>query len=357
MQMPQLRTTAVLLAALLTAACGSGNGSPVGPSPADSSGLGSGATVRGTVTAGRGTAQVRALNTGMAGITVSVEGTNLSVTTSSGGSFVLRGIPPGLVRLLFQGPGVTGTLELNGVTQTEEIELTIELTGSTIEVASQERVTGSEAQLEGKVVTADYAARTLVVGDTTVLVPEGIPITNGYRALDLEDVIVGARIHVKGSLGGDVLTASRIIVQQTGLERVTLSGVVSDVTGTCPDVAFKFGSIGVAVNGSTIFVQGTCADLVGGLAVEVKGLRRTDGSVLATMVKFKEAGTRIEFSGTISNLSGSCPARHFVADGREVRTNGSTAFLTPCATLANGQAVAIAGKVTGSGMVIASQIQ
>ena len=92
------------------------------------------------------------------------------------------------------------------------------VSGSTVELESQERVTGSQAQLEGKVLSVNYGARTLVVGTTTVLVPEGIPITNGYRALELEDVIVGARIHVKGSRAGDTITATSIMVQQTGLE-------------------------------------------------------------------------------------------------------------------------------------------
>ena len=170
----------------------------------------------------------------------------------------------------------------------------------------------------------------LGVGTTTVVVPENTPITNGYRELELQDVIVGARIHVKGSRSVDTITATRIMVQQTGLERVTLSGVVSAVTGTCPDVTFKFGSIGIAVNGSTVFVQGTCADLKGSITVEVKGLRRVDGSVLATMVKFRSKGDdgdedgpgnqTVEFSGAISGLSGPCPARKFHVGAREVHT-------------------------------------
>jgi hypothetical protein len=65
----------------------------------------------------------------------------------------------------------------------------------------------------------------------------------------------------------------------------------------------------------------------------------------------------VEFSGTISELSGPCPARRFMAAGREVQTTGATNFLTPCATLANGQTVAIKGKQTGSGKVMASEVK
>jgi hypothetical protein len=326
--------------------------------------------VSGTVTSGQAGvgAMEGTLSAGLPGITVAVEGTDLSTTTGPNGAFELRGVPPGRVRLRFQGAGATGTLELTDVFQTEEISLTVVVSGSTVELESQERVTGSQAQLEGKVVSVNYAGRSLVVGTTTVKVPDGIPITNGNRELELQDVTVGARIHVKGSRAGDTITATSIMVQQTGLERVTLTGAVSALGGACPEKTFKFGSQVIVVNESTIFVQGACSDLASGDTVEVKGFRRTDGSVLASMVKFKSAddgdggdgdggGVPVEFSGAISGLSGSCPARTFNIGDREVRTTGATDFLTPCATLANGHNVKVTGKATGNGKVNASQVQ
>jgi len=368
----RLRAALIVGALVFTAACGSDSPAPVGPSPAESNTPGpapapstGGATVSGTVSGGGQAglqASVRLLGAGLAGVTVGVEGTDLSTRTGSNGAFELRGVPSGRVRLRFQGSGASGVLELNDVSQSEEIELSVVVSGSTVELESQERVTGSQAQLEGKVLTVNYGARTLTVGTTTVLVPEGIPITNGYRALELEDVVMGARIHVKGSRAGDTITATSIMVQQTGLERVTLTGVVSDLAGACPARTFKFGSKIVAVNASTIFVQGSCSELSSGMTVEVKGFARTDGSVLATMVKFKSGGDDgadklVEVSGVISELSGKCPARTFHLGSREIRTTGATVFLTPCATLANGQGVNVKGKATGNGKVNASQVQ
>ena len=361
----KLRTLSLIAAALIvTAACGgSDNGSPASPSPADPGSTtppAAGATVSGTVSTG-GAAGVQALGAGLGGIKITVSGTDLSVTTGASGAFALRGVPPGLVRLLLQGAGASGDVEIADVSQTEEIELSFVVNGATIEVESQERVNGPEAQLEGKVVSANYAGRTLVVGTTTVSVPEGTPITKGSRDLELVDVIVGARIHVKGARAGDTITASRIIVQQTGLESVTMSGVVSDAGGTCPNATFKFGSVAIAVNSSTQFVKGSCGDVKNGVEAEVKGLRRTDGSILATMVKFDEKqdgpNKSIELSGALSNLSGKCPARTFDLGGYEVRTNGSTNFVTPCATLANGQSVQVKGKTTGNGKANASEVK
>ena len=360
----------IAVALLLATACGSESPSPVGPSPAEPvtqapsapTPSTSGATVTGTVSAGTvGQLQALALahtfNAAVAGVSVTVEGTNLSTTTGPSGAFALRGVPPGHVRLSFQGSGVSGTLDLDDVSETEEIELSVVVNGSTLELESQERVTGAQAQLEGKVVSVDYGARTLVVGTTTVMVPEGIPITNGNSALELVDVIVGARIHVKGARSGDAITATSVMVQQTGLERVTLSGVVSDLGGGCPTATFKIGSQAIAVNGSTIFVQGTCSDLTSEAAVEVKGFLRTDGSLLATMLKFSSKGNKtVEVSGVISQLSGNCPARKFHIGEREIKTTGATTFATPCATLADGQSVTVKGKAAGN-KVTASHVQ
>lgn len=364
MTVSSLRTLSLAIGALVvTIACGgSDGGSPVAPSPSGPGGT-TGATISGTVSGPGAAAQVRALGAGLGGVKVSVEGTDLSATTNANGAFSLQGVPPGLVRLLFQGAGASGSVDLTDVNQSQSISISVVVNGGSVEVESESRVTGSEAQLEGKIASIDYAGRSLVVGTTTVNVPEGIEITNGYRLLELTDLIVGARIHVKGAWNGSAITASRILAQQTGLETVTLSGVVSDLGGACPDATFKFGSTAIAVNRSTIFVQGSCALIQNLLTLEVKGLRRPDGSVLATQVKFNkkgdddEEGVPVEFSGAISGLSGPCPARKFFVGTREVQTSGATTFLTPCATLANGQTVGIKGKQTGNGKVIAQEVK
>ena len=361
-----LHTFALLVCATaLTVGCsgGSDSGSPVGPSPAGPGAGPAGATISGTVSGG-GAAQARALGTGLGGVKVSVDGTDLSATTNGNGAFTINGVPPGLVRLLFQGGGASGMVDLNEVSQSETIAIAVVVNGASVELESEARTTGSEAQLEGKIASINYPGRSMVVGTTTVTVPDGVEITNGYRLLAFTDLIVGTRIHVKGTRTGETVTASRILAQQTGLENVTLNGTASDVAGTCPDRTFKFGSTQFAVNRSTIFVQGSCEQIQNGLTLEVRGLRRPDGSVLATQVKFNkkddeddEDGVPVEFSGTISGLSGPCPARRFMAGSRDVQTNGATNFLTPCATLANGQTVAIKGKQTGGGKVIAKEVK
>lgn len=357
----------LLALVVLFAACGSDNGSPVAPGEVPGPGGSSGATITGTVSAGAVSA-VRTAGAGLAGFKVVVSGTDLTATTGSGGSFTIEGVPPGHVTLEFRGSGVTGGLELESVGAGERIVLTVLVSGSgTIELAGQQRVTGQQAQLEGKIASLDRPARTFVIGGTTVLVPEGIPITKGFRALDYNDLVTGARVHVKGTYEGDTLVASRILVQQTALDSVKMTGAISAVTGPCPDATFELNGVLVNVNASTIYVQGSCAALVDGQTVEIKGLRREDGTVLATMVKFKKSsgddddddgsGTQtIEVTGVISGLRGPCPAVKFQLDGRLIHTTGATAFSIPCGSLADGQTVTVVGKLTGSGMVIASRV-
>jgi len=116
-------------------------------------------------------------------------------------------------------------------------------------------------------------------------VPSTASITDGFRAFDFSDLVVGARVHVKGTKSGSTITATRIEVQQSTLEKVQVSGTATDFGGTCPNRTFKIGSQAVAVNDSTIFVHGGCSDLANDVNVDVKGLRRPDGSILATQLK------------------------------------------------------------------------
>jgi hypothetical protein len=310
MDAARLRRCSLIVGAIVlaTACGGKDNPSPAGPSPnepnaqAPAPAPSSGATISGTVSGGS-VGQVSAMGVGLSGLTVTVEGTDLRSTTGSSGAFELRGVPAGRVRLRFQGSGASGSLELSDVGQTERIALNVVVNGSTVELESQERVTGSQAQLEGKVTSVNKGARKLGVGATTVAVPEGIPITKGNRALDLSDLIVGARIHAKGTRAGDTFTATSVIVQQNGVD-----------------------------NGDDDDDEGEGGGGGGG-------------------------EKSVEVSGAISQLAGSCPARSFHVGDREVRTTGATDFKTPCATLSNGQTVTVKGKATGNGKVNAALVQ
>jgi hypothetical protein len=294
MTAPLGRFLPAVLICVLAAACGGSTpksptapGTPgtevTTPSPSPTTG----ATISGLVTNGAVSNAAGAVlmgASGLAGVTITVSGTGNSTKTDAGGHFRLSGVPPGLVRLQFSG-GANGEVEIEDVGEQESIEIEVHASGGEVEIESEERENGSESQLEGKIASVNPGAHTFKIGDTTVMVPSTASITDGFRGLEFSDLVVGARVHVKGSKSGSTITATRIQVQQSTLEKVNASGEATDFGGTCPNRTFRIGSQSVAVNDSTIFVHGACGDLANGMNVDVKGLRRPDGSVLATQVK------------------------------------------------------------------------
>jgi uncharacterized protein DUF5666 len=62
-------------------------------------------------------------------------------------------------------------------------------------------------------------------------------------------------------------------------------GVVSGLSGTCPDITFTLNSVTVKANGATRYERASCAQLRNTIRLEVHGQRQTDSSVLATRIK------------------------------------------------------------------------
>src|SRR5262249_29783667 len=147
--------------------------------------------------------------------TISVSGTNLRVTSDGGGHFTLSGVPSGNVGLQFSG-SANGEVEIDDVGERETIELEVRTSGNGVEIESEERENGSESQLEGRISSMNAGARTFVIADITVSVPGTATIAQGSRSLTFSDLLVGARVHVKGSKSGSTITATRIEVQQSG---------------------------------------------------------------------------------------------------------------------------------------------
>jgi uncharacterized protein DUF5666/carboxypeptidase-like protein len=381
MTAPPRRLLPVLIICLLAVACGSSSPkSPTAPEtggPAAEPPSTTGATILGLVSSGSASASAITMGaSGMSGVTVSVGGTGIGATTNSTGHFTLSGVPGGLVRLQFSGGGANGEVQIEDVGDHETIEIEVHPAGGGMEIESEERENGAESQLEGRIASINGGAHTFVIGDTTVSVPGTASITDGFRGLDFTDLVVGARVHVKGSKSGSTITATRIEVQQSNLEKAEAHGSATDLGGACPDLTFRIGSQAVAVNDSTIFVHGGCADVTNGTTVEVKGLRRPDGSILATNLKIDDDshdggnngngdendddngdGQEVEFTGTVSGLGGHCPALTFSAAGKSVTTNGSTSFLTACSSIHDGVKLEVKGKATGNGPVTATSVK
>jgi hypothetical protein len=152
---------------------------------------------------------------------------------------------------------------------------------------------GREEQLEGAIASIDAAHKSFVVRGTTVSVlPETI-IRHGHTSLTFADLVVGTRVHVKGSAGdGTAVTAREVKVQREDGDRDEdeAEGVVSGLTGTCPAITFNVGTRKVTASATTVFGHGGCAAVANGEEVEVKGTVQSDGSLAASRISADHEG-------------------------------------------------------------------
>jgi hypothetical protein len=140
--MTRFLVDALIVALLMmgSSACSAaGGGSPTGPSgPSGSTGS---AVISGTVV---GRPLTAAAKVGMAldsasTMTVSVEGTNITVTVDATGHFEISGAPSGEVQLLFKDGPSSWAVIITGVGAEEVIQIQINLSGGAATIVSQSR--------------------------------------------------------------------------------------------------------------------------------------------------------------------------------------------------------------------------
>ncbi len=266
-----LRLTAVVVGLVTAVACNSSK-SPATPDAAQPSSTASpgsstsGATISGLVSNGgsaTGALMLMAAG-GMSGVTVTVPGAGLTATTDGTGRFSLTGVPAGQVTLQFTG-AATGTMSLDDVAEHDAIEIEVHVQNGEVEDEQAQTGNGPQAQLEGKIVSVNGGAHSFVIGQITVMVPSTATIRHGDQTLTFSNLIAGARVHVKGSLTGSTLTATRVEVQQSGgpgpgngngnggngnggngnddndANEVELTGTVAGLVGSCPAITFTDG--------------------------------------------------------------------------------------------------------------------
>lgn len=107
--------------------------------------------------------------------------------------------------------------------------------------------------------------------------------------ITLQDVQAGDQIHIKVR----VTDTSVRIEAQTRQKRDDdddneFKGLVSGLAGTCPAISFAVNGTNVTTDGSTRFEDGTCSSVQNGTRVEVKGLRQSNNTVLATKVEIED---------------------------------------------------------------------
>jgi len=267
--------------------CGGSDKSPTGP------GL---ATLQGTVIEGSSASPLRALRggLGLGGVTVRVSGTDKATTTDGSGSFTLTGLSVGPLTLEFDRADIHArgqvTLSTGGVNA-----MTISIVGSRA-IASGIGHAGEE--MEGLVQALDAGGGTLTVldqrlGALVVHVDADTVVRRGDTVITLSQIQVGMRVHVKALQQDDgSYLATEVLLQNENV------GGMREVSGTVSSVDSSAGSFGLDASGTSVTIQtdasthyqkrggaGSFSDVVVGAAVDVKGVLRSDGTILARLIR------------------------------------------------------------------------
>lgn len=393
-----------LLLAMVTACSKSNSGSgmsPTGPSASPVTTAAPGASISGMVVAGTAasaqSASLYVAQSSAGRVTVSVNGTSISVTSDDSGNFVLQNVPAGSVTLTISGAGFSTQLTLPSVNVNDQLRITVRVSGGSAQLDDQELESDGKVEIEGQIGSISglsSSGGTIVVGrlNTAVLVNGSTSITKGGTVMKPNDLVVGARVHVRAAQSGTTLTATTIIVQQAGTpgssngngnsgkdddeddedDEAEISGVIADVpAGGCPaSNSFTVGTTKVVTNASTKFDNTTCANLAKGDSVSVEGAKQANGSILATEVEKKNGGGSGSgssgsgsgsASGTISGVSGTCPVVTFSLNGGKVTTNAGTKYGDGLScgalwSLPSSTKVTVRGAKQSDGSVLASEV-
>jgi len=244
----------------------------------------SGATITGTVLGA--SVSARSADSTGGSMTITVVGTNITVTVGVGGKFTIHGVPSGDITLKFHGVGGDANVQVTQVTEGETITITVTILGTTATTETEMRESGGMIQVEGRIQAIDTTAKSFVVAGKTITTDGATTFAHGGEAYVFADLQVGWRVHVAGTSTSGGVLASRVEVQNTnGDIHVNVNGTVSVLTGTASDFQFTVGGTLVKGDTSTTFSgkNNTFAALANGARVEVKGQQK-NGYVYATSI-------------------------------------------------------------------------
>jgi hypothetical protein len=229
-------------------------------------------------------------------MTITVVGTNLSVAVDGAGRFELRGVPPGDVQLQFTAPSIDARVTISGVGDHDQIRITVNVNGSSAELDENEhQMAGNQTELDGRVASTNCAATQITVGTTTPTVVNltGARIRHDGSTLTCADIQLNDRVEVHGIKNGTTINATDVNVKTDhGVPPVQneaeVKGIVSGAAPghACP-FTFMVGSTSVTTSAGTKFENTTCAEVVNGITVEVKGTRTSPTAIAASKVEKK----------------------------------------------------------------------
>ena len=129
----------------------------------------------------------------------------------------------------------------------------------------------------------------LTVGSTTVRTNSNTIVRRRGDTVMLDALMRGQVLEVEGTRQTDNSILARKISIEDEVEEdeneVEVEGTLGALSGGCPAIAFTVATVKVTTSAATRFDDTSCASLKNGDRVEVKGTKRSDGSIAATRVK------------------------------------------------------------------------
>lgn len=212
----------------------------------------------------------------------------------------------------------------------------------------------NKAEVKGLIsgLTGTCPTLTFTVGTTRV----STTTTTDFRGTACSAIVNGAHVDVQGtSQAGDSIVATKV---DTKLGEHEIRGLVSLLTGLCPNLTFTVGTTRVAANPHTEFKGKGCEAILNGVTVEAKGTLQSDGSIVATKVDVGVGHDEHEVKGIVSGLSGTCPSLTFMVGSTRVTTSLATEFKDAvCTAITNDARVEAEGMRLIDGTIAASQVE
>jgi Domain of unknown function (DUF5666) len=364
----------VLVLCALTAACGgkgnptepsssagasaaaAGPASPAGPVAEPNSGGGAEAQLEGLV---------ESLPPTTAPLTFKVAGRTVKTDTSTR-------FEDGSLTRTFADLRIGMRVHVKGTTSGDTINATlIEVQNDRVDAPVEvngviDTLSGSPAAFQFKV------GSTLVKGDASTAF-----FGDGDKPDSFTDLKNGVRVEVKGQQADGFVMAIRIHVENDDDDdnppqppqnpEASIDGKLNAMAGAAPALTLTVNTTTVRTSSATTVKRRgdpvTLAALQVGQTLEVEGTRRSDGSIDARTISIEDddgenENNEVELEGTMSGLTGACPALSFTVNSRSVVTNASTDFdKTACSAFKNGDRVQVKGRQQSGGSLLATRLR
>lgn len=158
------------------------------------------------------------------------------------------------------------------------------LTGASLIAPTASPSPSADARVEGVVAGLGGSCPNLTFGVNGQSV-----VTNAATRFEhaaCSDLSNGMRVEVEGvRQASGPIAASKVERKDVQVVEVELKGSVTGLAGACPSVSFTINGQRVVTNAATQFDKISCGGLTNGLRVEAKGIRQTDGTVVASKVE------------------------------------------------------------------------